>query len=1088
MKKTVYLHNINITLGEGLRHIKKQQEKRWIYLVPSASLIPNIKELIVRDYSELLGNIEILTFDQLMRKLMVFENRQILNQEEQELLVKRAIEKTSKEKGLLYFNDSIGKTGLINQVEMWLGEIKRSGVAPKTLQEFWKDRPEKFQELSWIYEEYQKLLKEYALIDHEEPYFSFIEKEIHSEVLTNYCGIVADQFNDFSPLQMEILNKLAEYDLKIKIHLAIDENRRDLFQWAFHTLDFLLNLGFNKKYIENQYYDKESSVIKHIKKSLFSSFPEKMDGEDNIALYNLSGIKQEVESVASEIKSLVLDGNIGLDDIAIIIPQIERYEIDIKRVMDKSEIPIRLRRKETLIQNPFVQSIISFLKAGYFQKKDWVTMIYSPYFKWAADIVPSTLVMILRELSFPKNKNAWEERFKAYLDKHEEKREELLDYDKVMKQIYELISIAPSKGKYYDFIQYINKVENELRIKERIKNYFINNPTKEAAYRDIKAYESWEMLKDDLLTIDKYLVDKETINGWHWLNSLVLAAEKSKYDYTQGKRSGVHILEPNQIRGRKFKVVFIVGLIDGLFPRTIKNDWLLPDNERYNLRKIGVHLHSSWDYENQQKYHFFQSVVCAENKIYLVYSSKTEEGKERLSSFFVEETLNLFHDNTIKNKKLEVSDIIPSTWKECINGSLLVNRIYFTLQKTEITPTEEDEAIEGLSIYNNSHPQTVESINQRLYGEIDRWNLSSLYEGTLKNKQIINEIKNGIGNRVWSTTQLNAAIKCRFSYFSQHILKLTKWEEPEETLSSLEKGDLLHRVLQRFFGTFKSTGAKIDPSKEDEYLKTILAIAEEEWNLFLNQEYRYIHPVISDLDWQRIKQDVKQMLSHEMYWRRKSTIYFHPAYLELSFGLPIIEEEIEKEVVDSQSIVEKAKIRLPNRPLYLRGKIDRVDMNDEGQFVIYDYKTGKAPENKEIINGLNLQLPLYLFVLEELLGIQLEKNIGAAFYTKGKKNGKGEITDSRNRGIWKEPFLDLVGISNRISGKIDETSWNEWISNIKQKIDSLLDYLEQGNYDVLPEEECPTYCPFQKICRRNDDRIKLKRQNGGEGNGIQINR
>jgi len=58
----------------------------------------------------------------------------------------------------------------------------------------------------------------------------------------------------------------------------------------------------------------------------------------------------------------------------------------------------------------------------------------------------------------------------------------------------------------------------------------------------------------------------------------------------------------------------------------------------------------------------------------------------------------------------------------------------------------------------------------------------------------------------------------------------------------------------------------------------------------------------------------------------------------------------------------------PEGPIRFRGKIDRVNLSPDGQFVVIDYKSGTAPSATEIANGLRLQLPLYLMAVQALHG------------------------------------------------------------------------------------------------------------------------
>ncbi|MFT9486412.1 MAG: PD-(D/E)XK nuclease family protein [Tepidibacillus sp.] len=1070
--KRIVLHKDFSPLGKGLQTIQPlSSTKKWIYLVPSGSLIPKVKEMLLDiKQPHVQKGIEVMTFDQMMRQIALnSEHSKMLTPSEQELLVKHAVEQVHREKGIIHFYESMNKTGWLHQVEMWIGEIKRAGVTSDQLIALWQEDSQKNKELAWIYEAYHQLLQKYALIDHEESYYLFLRQTELGESLHEYMGVVTDQFYDFSPIQMQVLDKLGGLGLDIIVHLAVDEQRPELFQWTLNTIDFLTNLGFQQERNTEENQEMQSKVspaINHLKKAIFFPFPEKIDAHQSVHLLAVPGNKREVEMVAAEIKSYALGQAIPLHEMAIIVPQMERYKVVIYEVMEKAGIPIRLAKRQRLIENPFVQAIISLLKAMNGQKNDWLSMLVSPYFKWNQEIDPYQLTHIFRSCGYPMTQKSWNERFISYKQRYESKENELKKYDDVMQTIFKLAEIAPKKGMNQEYIQFINRLEQTLQIKEQIKQYFFSNPTEETAFRDLKAYEKWQEVKQELAMMDQYMEGEHgenQVDFWNWIQSLILACEKSDYDFTQGKKQGISILQPNQIRGQQFKIVFILGLVEGDFPRPIKNDWLMPDQERYELRKQGIHLNLSREYENQQKYHFYQSIASATEQLYLVYSSKNEEGKEWLRSFFIEECLECIIEETYDTKTLDVSDLVPRDFQDCAHEEQLWNKVF----------KENHDLIKDM--LREQDEEKIRKIENGISSEKERDLLFSSYDGNLQQAQHVEEMKQWMTKKVWSTSQLNQASQCRFAYFAKDILKLTEWEEPEESMSPNEKGDLIHRVLQRFFSRFRKNGGEIfHPELQGEYEKWLLQIAEEEWQVFLHQNERTIHPVLSDLDWQKVVQDLKQIVRHEQSWRKKSGSTLYPQYLEFSFGMPIDEEMLRKEEIDPLSTTEKAEIQLPTKTLVLRGKIDRIDVNEEGQFVIYDYKTGQPPENKEIKQGIHLQLPLYLFVLESLFHFPLDLAIGASFYTQGKRNDKGEIVDSRNRGIWKNDFLDQVGISNRVGSKIDEEEWQQWVEEMKIRIEQLLTEMEQGDFSVLPSTECPSYCPFQHICRKDEERIKNK--------------
>jgi ATP-dependent exoDNAse (exonuclease V) beta subunit len=57
--------------------------------------------------------------------------------------------------------------------------------------------------------------------------------------------------------------------------------------------------------------------------------------------------------------------------------------------------------------------------------------------------------------------------------------------------------------------------------------------------------------------------------------------------------------------------------------------------------------------------------------------------------------------------------------------------------------------------------------------------------------------------------------------------------------------------------------------------------------------------------------------------------------------------------------------------LTLRGRIDRVDLGDEGAAVVYDYKGRLAPPAERWIGDGTLQVALYMLAIERLLGLRV---------------------------------------------------------------------------------------------------------------------
>ena len=65
------------------------------------------------------------------------------------------------------------------------------------------------------------------------------------------------------------------------------------------------------------------------------------------------------------------------------------------------------------------------------------------------------------------------------------------------------------------------------------------------------------------------------------------------------------------------------------------------------------------------------------------------------------------------------------------------------------------------------------------------------------------------GEKPRSPTQLECWAKCPFSYYLRYILGIEIFEKPEEiiSISALDRGSLVHRILERFIRTLCQTGS-----------------------------------------------------------------------------------------------------------------------------------------------------------------------------------------------------------------------------------------------------------------------------------------
>jgi RecB family exonuclease len=137
------------------------------------------------------------------------------------------------------------------------------------------------------------------------------------------------------------------------------------------------------------------------------------------------------------------------------------------------------------------------------------------------------------------------------------------------------------------------------------------------------------------------------------------------------------------------------------------------------------------------------------------------------------------------------------------------------------------------------------------------------------------------------------------------------------------------------------------------------------------------------------------------------------------------------------------------------GKIDRVDGDRMGaRGIVIDYKSGAAASAAEIQERDLLQLPLYMLVLRDQLGME---PMGGVYVPVG--GGR------RPRGILREQDDRIPGFSRRDYLEPDE--FDAVVDTARATAVGLAGRIRAGDVKHDPNGgECPHWCDLWRICRK----------------------
>jgi len=207
--------------------------------------------------------------------------------------------------------------------------------------------------------------------------------------------------------------------------------------------------------------------------------------------------------------------------------------------------------------------------------------------------------------------------------------------------------------------------------------------------------------------------------------------------------------------------------------------------------------------------------------------------------------------------------------------------------------------------------------------------------------------------RPWSASSLEGWIRCPMRWFVQSLLAPGAFDPDPEPLA---RGGLAHAALaDTLEGLRAETGsARVSPGRlalARELLAAALERNEHDHPLSVAPERR---PGVR----RRLRADLERYLEHAAEIENP----LEPTLLEAGFGIDADAGRGEQSGVGAFEFAPSAR---------LRGRIDRVDVSDTGEAVVYDYKSSFAPKPDRWVADGRLQVALYMRAVEELFGLRV---------------------------------------------------------------------------------------------------------------------
>jgi ATP-dependent helicase/DNAse subunit B len=532
--------------------------------------------------------------------------------------------------------------------------------------------------------------------------------------------------------------------------------------------------------------------------------------------------------------------------------------------------------------------------------------------------------------------------------------------------------------------------------------------------------------------------------------------------------AGLKVLEVTDVRGLRFRAIFIAGLVEGGFPLRASRDWIYPHEERERLKHYGLSLEDiSPDTLLKEEHYFYQACCRATERLWLSRPAVLEDGSETVASYYIEELNRAVGRNRVDKEAVRTDfdgRTLFESSREAEFATLLIRQEERLKHRAQREGNYPETLIHRLISDASKRGVLTESALGRITIERERSGRRfGNFDGVIGDARIVSRLQRQYGRgHTFSASELSLYGRCPFKFFAEKVLKLEPRGEAALDLTALDAGSLLHEALRRFFERHR--GERLLDRDRAELRRELRAVAD----FVFDQHQRAVPPLnpqVWEIDREIRKLLLEQVLDYELSIEEETRGKdVRPAYFELGFGMAGNES-------DTHSTEKRLELRRDEeaQPVEVRGQIDRVDVAMDGTAIAYDYKLSRGASIDDMREGRALQLHIYLSALEQLF---LKENTiaGGGYYTM--KGGH----ERRNKGLYRASMLEYTGVSKKTASTLSDSEWSRIRGEMQGRIWEFIDGMREGRFQVAPsapDQSCP-YCDFSAVCRYERYRIKRK--------------
>lgn len=987
----------------------------------------------------------------------------------------------------------------------------------------------KLRDLYNIYSEYLRLLNAYW-IDYpgKMAYLNtalFQKREVtFRRAFPSARTLLVHGFAEFTQPEIALLQQLGQVnDLSVMIYFDYARENGPLYGNFDEVHDKLTLSGYRSldlDPLETDIPEVERRPFKHhMRKNLFRTDEriENSSFDNYINVYGFFNREEEAQGIAALVKSLVIDERIAPERICITGYSMDRYAALFHEHLAGHGIPSNITTPFMLDRNSLLTALLSALAipANGYDRRDVIRAITSPYLSFGGAIDPAALTEASTQLRIRRGRHAWSRRIQQRIDflaprlrivgDEDDRRAielELETLNRAARSVAALIDtldefdrrMTPSEFRtaFMTLLAKLRAPENIMKLRHdldaRRRTPQDWQRIHDEMERDTRALGAFFRLLDEMTEFfeTEYGVRESDGNEgteqpaplegarsdgrYHldfYIEHLRTAALRAQYRLREKHDYGVLVTPTSGMRGLEFDAVIVCGMIDGEFPSAyIPESFLgrpLPNAQERQLRR--------------ERMEFYTAITAFRNRLILTYPRFAGDTALVRSSFLDAFLRITTVEESSRAVELEELRVVRDRARR---GEAAPQQIKF-LEAIDTYEALAEEA--GTALWSGEQVPRIEPAeemlkNLRFTTEVERQRaaakaheddtLARPYRGIITEHLAPEELATLEKRRSneYSPSQLELYARCPFKFFTRRILGINAPASYDVSLTPLERGLLLHKVLFQLYTELRGAGElPISEQTREAAIERARELAKEE-----------IAGIVFDHPYWRIDQErilgstalqglLEQWINSDVERREEEKSLLNPEYFEVSFG--------GKSAGGSADIELSSDKGMELHNMKVRGKVDRVEIyrrGDEIFFAVADYKTGMPPARRDIKEGTSLQLMIYLEVIRHMLAerynVPLEnvKPVGGIYYRLDARN-----VDTKMTALFVPNELKKDIIEMRAS-KSDPDTVEELegiISDVFSRAGEYVEGIATGAFHVTTREvnEVCRGCEYQSVCR-----------------------